>query len=125
MLTYAVLAAIAAGCSPARFANGDRIAVGEVAMGPLAGVIFVDAMKQAAPWSSKDPLVLDRAGFVRFLAPNQVAETVIYPRGSYPAGDYTLLYAGKGQFDFSRAGAAVVARAPGRIVLRKIGRAHV
>jgi hypothetical protein len=92
--------------------------VADIAPAQGAGVIFVDAMKQAAPWSSKDPLVLDRTGMVRFLAPGQTAETIIYPGGAYPAGNYTLLYAGKGRFDFSGTGGAVVARAPGRIVLR-------
>jgi hypothetical protein len=127
MLTAVVLLAMAAGCSHtdgrvAASTNHVAIDVADIAPDQGAGVIFVDAMKQAAPWSGKDPLVLDRSGMVRFLAPGQVAETVIYPRAAYPAGDYTLLYAGKGQFDFSGAGGAVIARAPGRIVLRIVPR---
>jgi hypothetical protein len=127
MLTVVVLLAAAVGCShtDGRFAtsaNRAAVDVPDIAPAQGAGVIFVDAMNQAAPWSSKDPLVLDRTGMVRFLAPGQVAETVIYPRAAYPAGDYTLLYAGKGRFDLSGTGGAVITRAPGRIVLRIVPR---
>jgi hypothetical protein len=125
MLVCVVLAAAVHGCShtDARAANRVSIDVGDISPAHGAGVIFVDAMKQATPWSSKGPLLIDRAGVIPFLPPGQVAETVVYPRAAYPAGDYTLLYAGKGRFDFSRAGATAIARAPGRIVLRVVPRA--
>ncbi|MDB5041798.1 MAG: hypothetical protein JWN27_2524 [Candidatus Eremiobacteraeota bacterium] len=138
MLTCVVFVATAEGCShtggrsaepavtmqraEARVAYRAAADVRDIVPGRGAGVIFVDAMKQAAPWYSRNPLVLDRAGNVRFLAPGQVAETVLYPRAAYPAGDYTLMYAGKGRFDFNGTGAAVIARSRGRIVLRIVPR---
>jgi hypothetical protein len=94
------------------------IDVGDIAPSRGTGVVFVDAMKQAEAWSSRGPLVLDQAGNVRFLAPGQIAETIVYRSGGYPAGNYTLLFSGKGTFDFNGTGATPISRVPGRIVLR-------
>lgn len=121
--TALALAAIASGCAHAAGRSARAaIEVSDLAPGRETGVVFVDAMKQAAPWSSKGPLLVDSAGNVRFLARGQVAETLIYPGGAYPAGTYTLLYAGKGTFDLSGTGGTLVARGPGRALLRIVPR---
>lgn len=110
---------------PARASSQDTrvgVNVPDIAPGRGAGVVFVDAMKQAAPWSSDRRLILDPNGNVRFLARGQVAQTVVFPGETYPAGRYVLLYDGAGAFDLSGAG-AVVARGAGRIVVRIVPQA--
>ncbi len=96
---------LSVGIEPARPAPGSG-----------AGIVFVDALKQAAPWSSSQALRLDADGNVTSLRPGQVAESAVYANERYPAGDYTLLYDGHGTFDFD--GASVVAQTPGRAVVR-------
>lgn len=123
LMVSLALAAIVSGCAhPGGRSERAAVAVGDIASSQGSGVVFVDAMKQAAPWTSKTPLVLDGTGNVRFLAPRQVAETVIYAGVAYPAGDYTFLYAGKGAFDFSRTGGTVIANGPGKALLRIVPR---
>ena len=78
--------------------------------------VFVDATKQASPWTSAASLSLDRLGYPRSLAPGQVAESVVYATASHPAGDFTLLYSGRGEIAVE--GGAVQARSEGRIVVR-------
>ncbi len=96
----------------------------EVAPGGTSGVVFVDAMKQASPWTSTGRLKLDALGNVAALAPGQSAESIVYAPGArYPSGDYVLLYSGKGTLDVE--GAAVVQREPGRMVIRVGDRAGV
>ncbi len=118
IMTLLVFVAFVCGCAR----SGERITraveLRDIAPQRGSGVVFVDAMKQATRWSSKGPLLFDHVGNVRLLAPGQVAETVMYRGESYPAGVYTLLYDGKGAFDFSHTGGTVVARAPGRVLLR-------
>jgi hypothetical protein len=93
------------------------VEVGEIAPGSGAGVVFVDAMKQASPWSAAGPLQLDRLGNVSSLAPGQVTESVVYAGdGAYPGGDYTLLF--NGRADFAVVGGTIVSRAPGRWTVR-------
>lgn len=95
-----------------------RVAVDVAALGPGAGagIVFVDALKQAAPWTSDRPLRTDRLGNVTALDAGQSAESVIYRGEPYPTGDYTLRYSGKGTFD--AVGATIVARSPGRLIVR-------
>ncbi len=94
------------------------INLGDIGAGSGTGVVFVDAMKQATPWSSAGRLLLDADGNIRFLGSGQVAETTMYAGEVYPAGNYTLLYDGQGTFDLSAAGGTIVTRGPGRIVVR-------
>jgi hypothetical protein len=86
------------------------------APGSGAGIVFVDALKQAAPWSSARPLHLDAAGNVTALLPGQSADATVYTGERYPAGDYTLLYDGRATFAVS--GGSIVAEEPGRAVVR-------
>lgn len=87
-----------------------------VAPGPNTPIVFVDALKQATPWLSAGPLTVDGDGQVVALAPGQSAQRTVYAAGqSHPAGSYTLLFEGKGSFEFR--GAVVEARAPGRYVV--------
>jgi hypothetical protein len=85
-------------------------------VGQSAGVIFSDAMKQAAPWSSDRALALDEGGNVTRLAAGQVAQTVIYPFAAYPSGDYTLLYSGTGSIEVDPRSGSVTNVAKGRAV---------
>ncbi len=129
VVTAFAILSIATGCSypagPAatsvvatQFLADSAVNVRDIAPRQNPGVVFVDAMKQAEQWTSREPLLLDEAGNVRFLAPGQVAETVIYRRGAYPSGNYTLLYSGNGKFDFNGNAEKVVSLSRGRIVLR-------
>lgn len=100
----------------------------------LAGVtdwstelVFVDAFKTARPWVSQaegkpwgqgGPLEVDGNGFVKRLAPGQVAEALMLvdQQGRYPAGDYLCLYDGAGEVSFGQA-AEVKDRKPNRVVV--------
>jgi hypothetical protein len=98
----------------------DRVALdlGDFAEG-ASGVVFVDAMKQASPWSASGALELDRLGNVTELARGQVAEATIYAPGThYPAGDYTLLYSGVAAWGV--VGGTIVAQSPGRATVRVV-----
>ncbi len=88
---------------------------------------FADVFRLSRPWISQEkgkrwgkgpPLALDAHGWVRRLAPNCWAETLLctIPGGHYPAGRYRVFYRGKGRIEFGGA-AAVLQRAPGRILL--------
>ncbi len=105
---------------PAALARDTRVGVSLSALEPGAGggVVFVDAMKQAAPWSSARPLALDGAGNVARLAPGQSAETAVYVGEPYPGGDYVLLYDGKGRIEIDPRSGAVVAERRGRMTVR-------
>ncbi len=83
-----------------------------------ASAVFTDAMKQASPWSSDRALALDAAGNVTQLAPGQVAQSVVYPFATYPSGDYTLLYDGRGTIDVDPHSGSVTEAAAGRAVVR-------
>ncbi|MDQ6826961.1 MAG: hypothetical protein M3Z14_07170, partial [Candidatus Eremiobacteraeota bacterium] len=100
--------------------NGDTLIGVNLPQLGGAGVVFTDAMKQAAPWVSSlhAPLLLAMDGNVRMLRPGESAETVIYGNIRYPAGNYTLLYEGTGRFDIASQSGLVVQRVPGRMVLR-------
>jgi hypothetical protein len=96
----------------------DRVALelGDFAQG-ASGVVFVDAMKQASPWSASGQLALDRLGNVTELARGQVAETTIYAPGThYPGGDYTLLYSGTATWGV--VGGTIVTQSAGRAIVR-------
>jgi hypothetical protein len=95
---------------------------GTVELRPLGpgsgnGIVFVDAMQQASPWRALDgrPLRVDPEGNLVALEPGRVAERIVYADERYPAGDYTLLYAGDGRFE--AVGASLEpGGGPGRIV---------
>jgi len=76
------------------------------------------SQKEGAAWGKGPELDLDKHGWVRRLEPGCRAETPLctIDGGHYPAGQYTVLYDGRGELDFWNA-AAVVSREPGRIVI--------
>jgi len=111
-------AAGAANLQKAPVATPDRVALelGDFAEG-ASGVVFVDAMKQASPWSASGSLALDRLGNVTELVHGQVAESTVYAPGTrYPAGDYTLLYSGTATWGI--VGGTIVAQSAGRAIVR-------
>jgi hypothetical protein len=88
---------------------------------------FVDVFKQgewisgrpdhpdaARRWNDGGRLDLDAQGWVRRLAPGQVARVFLYARGThYHPGRYTVLYRGRGRIEY-RGSASNVTRAEGR-----------
>ncbi len=90
-------------------------------------VPFVDVMKSSSAWISGDssnwdnqqPLDVDANGWVRSLAPGQVARMLTLREiGShYPAGQYFVRYKGKGTLKFEFA-ARVVSEKLGEMVLQ-------
>ena len=76
------------------------------------------SQKKGAAWGQGPTLELDEHGWVKKLEENCTAGVPLFPsvQGSMPAGDYILLYEGKGEFEF--AGLNVVSNALGRIVVR-------
>jgi len=85
-------------------------------VGTTTQPVFVDAMKQATPWTAVGGLRLDAWGNAIALAPGQVAQTIVCAGGAYPAGDYVLLFDGSGSLSVDAG--TVIERAAGRIVLR-------
>jgi hypothetical protein len=92
---------------------------------------FVDAFKLARPWTSQQQgarygqgprLDMDPQGNVKALPAGVWAEAPMFsfPQpGHYPAGDYLLLYEGKGKFEFAHTKAAsIIDSKPGRITVR-------
>lgn len=88
---------------------------------------FVDVFRMSRPWISqrkgqpwgKGPaLALDERGWVRSLEADCWAETLLctIEGGHYPAGDYTVLYEGRGRIEFSNA--EVISREAGKMVIR-------
>ena len=88
---------------------------------------FVDVFRFSRPWISqrtgaewgKGPkLALDARGWVTRLEADCWAETPLctISGGHYPAGEYAVLYDGKGTLDFMNA--EVVSARPGRVVVR-------
>lgn len=86
---------------------------------------FVDVFRLSRPWISQQsgagwgegpPLDLDEHGWIRSLAPNAYAETLLctIPSGHYPSGRYVVLYDGVGTLGFWGA-ASLVSQTPGRI----------
>jgi hypothetical protein len=90
----------------------------ELGPGSGSGLVFADALQQASPWlsNSSAPLELDPEGNLEALAPGQTAERVVYTTERYPAGDYTLLYAGTGRFE-AIGGTLGAGGGPGRLVV--------
>lgn len=88
---------------------------------------FTDLFRASRPWKSGTasefddgkPLDLDEHGWVRSLAPGQVARAVVLNdeggTGCFKPGRYLLTYEGTGKFSYRNA--AVVAAEPGREVL--------
>jgi hypothetical protein len=88
---------------------------------------FLDVFKLSRPWISQKndtawgsgpPLALDPQGWVTRLDPGCYVETLLLSidGGHYPAGAYTIVYEGEGEFDLSGS-ASVVTREPGKITL--------
>ncbi len=65
-------------------------------------------------WNDQAPIELDARGWIRRLAPGQVARSFVFGAGTrYRAGRYTVLYEGRGQIDY-RGAVSNVMRADGR-----------
>ena len=89
-------------------------------------VPFVNVMKSASGWISgsggtwdnQQPVDIDANGWVRSLAPGQIARTLMLRsiQNHYPGGRYLVRYKGQGtlKFDFA---ARVVSQTPGEIVI--------
>ena len=90
---------------------------------------FVDAFHASRPWISGAGLngtwddgraiATDADGWVTSLAANQVARTLLFweMNGTYPSGNYVVLYDGQGTLAYQGA-ATVVSSRPGRDVLQ-------
>lgn len=88
---------------------------------------FVDVMKSSGEWvsgdktqwSNKQPLDLDENGWVRSLAPGQVARTLMLREigDRYPAGQYLVRYKGQGTLKFEYS-ASIVSQKPGEMVIQ-------
>jgi hypothetical protein len=91
-----------------------------LSLAPLAqsGVVFGDAMKQAAPWFSARPLRLDADGNVSALERGQTAETHVFVNQAYPAGEYRLDYDGTGRIEIDPRSGSVLESVPGRMRVR-------
>ncbi len=83
---------------------------------------FVDQMKSASRWISGNGSVwddyqtldLDSRGWVRSLAPGQIAHVILLGAESmHPSGTITVLYEGKGQLEY-RGGVSDLQRSAGR-----------
>ena len=92
-------------------------------------ITFVDAFRNSRPWYSRTqtvgqdqrPLDLDAHGWVRSLLPGQWAATLMFwdlstAPGQYPAGQYTVIYAGSGTLAYGGS-ARIVSQSPGRDVI--------
>ena len=108
--------------SGASSAVDTRLGVNLDDLAQTGSVVFTDAMKQAAPWTSDRALSLDANGNVTQLAPGQVAQTLIYPYAVYPSGDYTLLYDGRGTIDIDPQSGTITRVAAGRAVVHVAAR---
>jgi hypothetical protein len=96
-------------------------------------VPFVDMMKSARNWISGDgthwdnqnPLDLDADGWVRSLAPGQVARTMSGSQlagesgNRFPAGQYLVRYKGEGTLNFGSAASVVEgSQKPGKLLIQ-------
>ncbi|OVE81163.1 hypothetical protein BVY03_04555 [bacterium K02(2017)] len=92
---------------------------------------YVNAFKHSRTWISGEnygcwdcgpALDLDANGWIRSLAPNNVARTIIYSGlpGRYPSGQYTILYDGEGQLEYWGGGPQInnIVRSAGRDVVQ-------
>lgn len=123
-------AALAGACDPASAGPALRSALGT----NLDGIAeyspqlpFVDVMKssgawisgQGSTWDNQQALILDANGWVRSLAPGQVARKLMLREieDRYPAGEYLVRYKGEGtlKFDFA---AKTVSQKPGEMRLQ-------
>ena len=88
--------------------------------GSGSGLVFVDALQQATPWTAVGEaasLSLDSMGNLRELVAGQSAERVVYTNERYPAGDYTLEWSGRATFAVS-GGTLLPGGGPNALVLR-------
>jgi len=110
------LLAIAA-LAPQLAAARTAVDVPGIEPGASTPIVFVDALQQSTPWSSTSALALSPEGDVLALRPDQIASRVVFASGqAHVAGDYVLLYAGRGRFAFE--GGQVIEMRSGRIVVR-------
>jgi hypothetical protein len=77
------------------------------------------SQKKGTRWGQGPKLDLDERGWIRRLEPGCSADTPLctIQGGHYPAGDYVVLYDGRGEFSTYGA-ASVVSRGLGRLILR-------
>jgi len=77
------------------------------------------SQRRGASWGKGPELALDGHGWITRLEPDCFAETPLctIEGGHYPAGEYTVLYDGKGKIEFWNQ-VTVVSREPGRMVIR-------
>jgi hypothetical protein len=123
LVAAAIAAAGAYGAPVLRSAVGTNL---EGLTAWSSAVPFVDVMKTSTPWISGDAktwdngraLDLDASGWVRSLAPGQIARKLMLREigNRYPAGRYTVRYRGEGKLGFGFA-AKVVASRPGEMIL--------
>jgi hypothetical protein len=93
---------------------------------------FVDIFKLARPWIAQQTgmswgqggtLSLTPEGWIASLQPGQYAETIIYDNaldetdGSFPTGNYILLYDGEGEIGFDFNSGVIQSQSPGRLVV--------
>ncbi|MFI5388225.1 MAG: hypothetical protein ACHQY2_00795 [Candidatus Eremiobacterales bacterium] len=103
--------------APLHAAARTALDVPGVEPGASTPVVFADALKQSTTWSSASPLSLSPTGDVLSLRPRQIASRIVFAAGqAHVAGDYVLLYAGRGRFAFE--GGQVIDSRSGRIVVR-------
>jgi len=77
------------------------------------------SQREGVKWGTGPKLALDAHGWVTALEPGCWVDTLLctIDGGHYPAGEYTLLYDGEGEFNALQA-ATVTRREPGRITLQ-------
>lgn len=89
-------------------------------------VPFVDLMKAAGSWISGDSSAWDNRqaidvdvnGWVRSLAPGQIARTLMVVTERYPAGRYLVRYKGEGNLQFAGAASEVPgSKKPGELLV--------
>ncbi len=74
----------------------------------------------ATQWNDRRTIAVDADGWVTALARDQIARTLVLSNesGHYPAGDYIVLYDGRGTIEYFNSGTKDIARStPGRDVL--------
>ena len=77
------------------------------------------SQRKGAPWGKGPELEVDDRGWVRRIEPDCYAETLLctIQGGHYPAGEYVVLYEGKGEIVI-RGAASTVSKKPGRMSIR-------
>jgi hypothetical protein len=128
LVPAAAICAAAPGPAPSLAPSASRIGINLSAPADWNTEIpFADVFRLSRPWISQKKggawgtgpaLELDKDGWVKRLAPDTWAETLLLTidGGRFPQGQYVVLYDGAGQVEFTGL-KRVVSRAPGRIVI--------